>query len=68
MKQVIEGKNTSDQRHSNARKMIRTADVVAAVAATVEDHRRITVCVLAARQDLTYGTINFILKKDLGLV
>ena len=62
-----EEKNTSDQRHSNTEKTIRTADVVVAVSASVEENRRITVCVLAARHCLTCGTVNCILKEDLGL-
>ena len=68
IKAVNDGKNTSDQRHSNPKKTRRTADVVAAVAESVEEDRRVTVRTLAARHGLTYGTVSLILKQDLGLV
>ena len=67
IKAVKEGKNTSDQQHSNGKKMTRTADIIAAVAAAVEEDRRITVRQLASRFGLTVGTTHAILTEDLGL-
>ena len=52
IKAVKEGKDTADQRHSSAKKTKRTADVLAAVAADVEQDRRITVRVLMRRHGL----------------
>jgi DNA-binding transcriptional regulator YhcF (GntR family) len=68
IKAVKEGKSTSDQRYSNAKKTKRTEDVVAAVAATVEQNRRLTVRELASMLDLTFATVQSALTIDLGLV
>ena len=67
IKAVKEGKNTSDQRHTNGKKTTRTEDIIAAVAAAVEEDRRITVRQLASRFGLTVGTTHAILTEDLGL-
>jgi histone-lysine N-methyltransferase SETMAR len=61
---VKAGKNTSDQRHSNPKKTKRNLDVIAAVAASLEENRRFTVRELAARHGLTVWVVN----KILGLV
>jgi hypothetical protein len=68
IKAVKDGKNTSDQRHSNAKKTKRTADIVAAVAAAVERDPQLSVRELATTHGLTYSTVYAILKDDLGLV
>jgi histone-lysine N-methyltransferase SETMAR len=69
IKVVKEGKNTSDQRHSSAKKTKRTGDVLASIAAaSVEKDRRITVWELAATHGLPIGNVHAILKEDLGLV
>jgi hypothetical protein len=68
IKAVKEGKNTADQRHSSAKKMKRTGDVLASIAATVVKDRRITVRELAATHGLLIGTVHTILREDLGLV
>ena len=65
---VKEGKNTSDQRHANAKKTKRTASIVAAVAAAVEADRRTSVRQLATSLGLSSGTVHLILTKDLGLL
>jgi hypothetical protein len=53
IKAVKEGKSTSDQRHSNAKKTKRTEDVEAAA---VEKNRRLTVRELSSMLDLTFAT------------
>jgi hypothetical protein len=68
IKAVKEGKNTADQRHSSAKKTKRTGDVLASIAAAIEDDQRITVRELAATHGLPIGTVHAILKEDLGLV
>jgi histone-lysine N-methyltransferase SETMAR len=50
------------------KKTARTPDVVAAVAATVEDDRRRSIKDVAAIHGLTYSTVQSILTDDLGLV
>jgi hypothetical protein len=68
IKAVKEGKTTADQRHSRAKKMKRTSDVLASIAAAVEKDQRIMIRELAARHGLQIGTVHAILKEDLGLV
>ena len=68
LKQVKEGKNTDDQRRFNAKKTKRTPSLVAAVAADVDDDRRICVRTLALAHGVTKDTIFHILHDDLGLV
>jgi histone-lysine N-methyltransferase SETMAR len=68
IKAVKEGKLTSDQRYSNAKKTKRTEDVVAAVTTAVEKKRRLTVRELASMLDLTFATVKSALTIDLGLV
>jgi histone-lysine N-methyltransferase SETMAR len=68
IKEVKEGKNTADQRHSNSKKTKRTCDVVAAVAAAIEEDRRQTLRGLALTLDQSKDTIRRILTEDLGFV
>ncbi len=66
IKAVKEGKNTSDQLHSSAKKTKWNGDVLTSIAA-IEEDRRITVRELAATHWLPIGTVHAILKEDLGL-
>jgi histone-lysine N-methyltransferase SETMAR len=68
IKAVKEGKTTSDLRHSNAQKTKWTDDVVAAVAATIETDRRLTIREIAGMLGLTFATVQSTLTVDLGLV
>jgi hypothetical protein len=68
IKAVKEGKNTADQRHSSTKKTKRTGDVLASIAAAIEEDWRKMVRELAATHGLPIGTIHAILKEDLGLV
>jgi hypothetical protein len=65
---VREGKNTSDRCHSNHKRISRTDDVIAAVAASVEKDRRLTISGLAFSHVLTGLVIQQILTVDLGLL
>jgi hypothetical protein len=49
VKAVKEGKNTSDQRHSSAKK---TGDVVVSIAAAIENDQRVTIPELASMASL----------------
>ncbi len=68
IKAVTEGKNTSDQCNSSAKKTKQTGDFLVSIAAAVENDQRITVQELAAMHGLPIGTIHTILNDDLGLV
>jgi hypothetical protein len=68
IKVAKEGKNTADQCVSNLKKTRRTGDVVAAVAASVDQDCQVTVKTLVARYGLCFGTVNSILRDNLGLV
>jgi hypothetical protein len=49
LKKVKAGKNTDNQRHLNLKKTVRTASLIATVAASVdEDHRQCTKSLAAA--------------------
>ena len=64
---VKKGKNTKDQRPQNPKKTVRTPDIVASVAAAVENNRRLNIRKLAQKTHVSYGTIHNILHKDLGM-
>ncbi len=68
LKQIKEGKSTDDQRKLNPKKTVRTAALIAAVAADVEADCRICVKGLASAHGTSVGTIFAILHEDLGLV
>jgi histone-lysine N-methyltransferase SETMAR len=68
LKLIKEGKSTEDRRKSNPKKTVRTAALIAAVAADVEADRRICVKSLASAHGTSVGTIFAILHEDLGLV
>jgi hypothetical protein len=54
IKKVKAGKDTADQRHLNPKKTVRTAALIASVAATVEEDRRVTIETLAAALEHRY--------------
>ena len=68
LKKVKEGKNTDDQRHKNPKKTVRTAAMIASVAAAIEEDRRRDIRSLASAHGTTVWTISTILHQDLGLV
>ncbi len=61
LKKVKAGKTTDDQRHLNAKKIKRTQDVIAAVAAYVKADRLVTCMNLATARGVSYGTMHNIL-------
>jgi hypothetical protein len=67
LKKVKSGNTTEDQRHFNPKKTVRTASLIAAVAAAVEDDCHLGVKYLAAAHGVSVYTIHSILHKDLGL-
>jgi hypothetical protein len=68
IKQARAGKVTEDQRHLNPKKTVRTAALIASVAAAVAADRRIDTRSLAAALGVCFRTICRILKDDLSLV
>ena len=68
MKSVKDGKNTDNQCKFNATKPNRTQSLIAAVAAAVEEDRRVSIEDLAGAHGVSYGTIFNIIHDDLGLV
>jgi hypothetical protein len=67
LKKVKSGKTTEDQRRFNPKKTVRTASLIASVAAAIEDDHHLSVKYLAAVNGVSIYTINSILHKDLGL-
>jgi len=65
---VKAGKNTSDKRHLNPKKSKRTDTLIADVAATVAQDRRVTIQELASLYKQSFTTTQRLLKDDLGLV
>jgi histone-lysine N-methyltransferase SETMAR len=68
LKLVKKGENTDDKRRFNPKKTTRTDDLVAAIAAAIEEDRRVRVKPLAKAFNVASGTIFKIIHKDLGLV
>ncbi len=68
IKKVKAGENTDDQRHLSAVKTKRTADIVVAVAADVEEDRRVNCKDLISAHGVSNGMIHNILRDDLGLI
>ncbi len=68
IKQARAGKDTEDQRLLNIKKTVRTAALIASVAAAVVADRRIDTRSLAAAHGVCLRTICRILKEDLSLV
>ena len=67
LKQVKEGETTKDQRHLNPKKTKRTEDIIAAVAAAIEEDPHVAVKEMALGLGVSAGTIHSILHNDLGL-
>ncbi len=67
LKKVKAGKNTDDQRHLNPKKTVRTASLIASIAAAIEADRRQCIKSLAAVHGVSVYTVHNILHKDLGL-
>ena len=67
LKKVKEGKTAEDMRLFNGQRTVRTDNLVAAVAAAVEDDRRVKIKDIAKGLQVSYGTIYNILHDDLGL-
>jgi hypothetical protein len=67
IKKVKVGENTNKQRHLSAKKIKRTADIVAAVAADVEEDLRVNCKDLASAHGVSNGMMHNILR-PLGLV
>ena len=65
LKRVKMGKNTVDRRGFRKQK---TADLIASVAATIAEDRRVSIQDLARAHGTSYGTISCILHSQLGLV
>ena len=68
IKKVTAGKITTDQRHNNAKKTQRTAELVATVEAAISKDRRLTISELTAATGATTTTVFRVLTEDLGLV
>ncbi len=68
LKKVKYGKNTVDQRHPNPKKRTCIPDVIASVAATVEEDRWVTINSIALANEVSVKTVLAILHKDLGLL
>jgi hypothetical protein len=67
IKNVKEGKPTSDQRKSNGTRKIRSLAFIANVAAAIEKDRRLTVRQLVLAHGVSKNTIQHTLKEDLKL-
>ncbi len=67
IKNVKEGKPTSDQRKSNGTRKIRILEFIADVAAAIEKDQRQTVRRLAQAHGVSKNTIHHTLKEDLNL-
>jgi len=65
---VKANKNTKDQRCLNPKKTKRTQTLIAAVAAAVENDRRVNIDDIASANGVSHGTIFNVLHEDLGLV
>ena len=68
VKKVKAGKNTSDQRHLNAKKTKWTKPLVASVAADIASNAPANIKDLALAHGVSCGTIVNILHEDLGLI
>ncbi len=68
LKKVKAGETTNDLWHLNAKKTKRTQDIIAAVAPDVNADQRVKCMDLATAHSVSYGTMQNILHKELGLV
>jgi histone-lysine N-methyltransferase SETMAR len=67
IKKVKAGESTADLRHLNPKKTVRTPELIASVAAIVEEDRRLSMDKIAAAHGVSEKTIFKILHNDLGL-
>jgi hypothetical protein len=67
-KKVKYGENTVDQRHLNPKKRTYIPDVIASVAATVEEDQWVTINSIALANGVSAKTVLAILHKDPGLL
>jgi histone-lysine N-methyltransferase SETMAR len=67
IKKVKAGESTADMRHLNPKKTVRTPELIASVAATIEEDRRLSMEVIAATHEVSEKIIFNILHQDLGL-
>jgi hypothetical protein len=67
IKNVKEGKPTTDQRKLNDKRKIRSPTFIADVAAAIEKDRRLTVRQLTLAHGVSKNTIHHMLKEDLNL-
>ena len=65
---VTDNKEMADQRAGNAVKTVQTAEVIEAMRVFVEEGRRVTFTDIQDAFGLSAGTVNALLKEDLGLV
>ena len=65
---VKANKNTDDQCCLNPTKTKRTQTLIAAVAAAVENNRRVNINVITSANGVSHGTIFNVLHEDLGLL
>ena len=67
IKKVKAGKTTTDLRHLNAKKTVRSPAFVADIAADIKKDRRVTIRKLALAHGVSTCTIQNTLHKDLNL-
>jgi hypothetical protein len=67
IKKVKAGESTADMRHLNPKKTVRTPEMIASVAATIEEDRHLSIETIAATHGVSEKTIFNILHQDLGL-
>lgn len=68
IKAYKEGRDREDQRGQNAKKTVRTPEMIVAVKDYIESDRRVTYTDIEEAFGLTPGTVNTIIKDDLGLI
>ena len=68
LKKVKAGEDAADLRGWNTKKTVRPGDLIAAVAAAIEDNRRANIRDLAKAYGTAYGTVSRIIHSSLGLV
>ena len=68
IKAYKEGRDREDQRGQNAKKTVRTPEMIVAVKDYIESDRRVTYTDIEEAFGLTPGTVNTIIKDDLDLI
>jgi hypothetical protein len=67
IKKVKAGESAADMRHLNPKKTVRTPELIASVAAAIEEDRRLSMETIAATHGVSEKMIFNILHQDLGL-